>query len=300
MDADALLKAAETALNRAKSQGGEQVALFSEEMKVAAFLRFSLESDLRRAIDHNELSVVYQPIVDVERRAIVKAEALVRWKHPVRGMVPPTEFIALAEESGLILPLSRALMERVCTDIETLDAIVPADFRISVNLSGVNFMDVQLIPMVETLLTTRKLPAARLEFELTETVLMRDLDYATTILARLRQMGVRVAVDDFGTGYSSLAYLRRLAVDTLKIDRSFVNELEDGQGIAIVEAVIGLAQSLGLDVVAEGVESRAQLDALRQRGCHLIQGYLFARPLPFSELLRVLKDSSAFPFDGVL
>ena len=299
MDADALLKAAETALNRAKGLAGEQVALFSEEMKVAAFLRFSLESDLRRAIDNNELVVVYQPIVDVERRSIVKAEALVRWCHPVRGMVPPPEFISLAEESGLILPLTRGVMERVCADLAAMEKQIPADFRISVNLSGVNFMDVQLIPTVQELLAARQVRATRLEFELTETVLMRDLDYAMTILAQLRNMGVRVAVDDFGTGYSSLAYLRSLAVDTLKIDRSFVNELDDGQGIAIVEAVIGLAQSLGLDVVAEGVETAGQLDALRRRGCHLIQGFLFARPQPFAELTRTLRDVEHFPFDGL-
>ena len=199
-DADALLKAAETALNRAKTQAGEQVALFSEEMKVAAFLRFSLESDLRRAIENNELTVVYQPIVDVRRRAIVKAEALIRWKHSLRGMIPPPEFISLAEESGLILPLSRRLMDTVFADVARLEAVAPEGFRASVNLSGVNFMDVQLIPMVNSLLAARGVPATRLEFELTETVLMRDLDYATTILARLREMGVRVAVDDFGTG----------------------------------------------------------------------------------------------------
>ncbi|HMV63201.1 MAG TPA: EAL domain-containing protein [Rhodocyclaceae bacterium] len=293
-DADALLKAAETALNRAKTQAGEQVALFSEEMKVAAFLRFSLESDLRRAIENNELTVVYQPIVDVRRRAIVKAEALIRWKHSLRGMIPPPEFISLAEESGLILPLSRRLMDTVFADVARLEPVAPEGFRASVNLSGVNFMDVQLIPMVNGLLADRGVPATRLEFELTETVLMRDLDYATTILARLREMGVRVAVDDFGTGYSSLAYLHSLAVDTLKIDRSFVNELDSGQGGVIVEAVIGLAQSLGLDVVAEGVETAAQLGALRQRGCHLIQGYLFARPMPVDDLQRLLRDGADF------
>lgn len=294
-DADALLKAAETALNRAKRTNGEPVALFSEEMKVAAFLRFTLEGELRRAIGDDELRVVYQPIVDAATGTIVKAEALVRWPHMGRGPVPPPEFISLAEETGMIVPLSRAVFERVCADIAEWGATLPPDFRISVNLSGVNFMDAQLIPTVRTELERAGVPASRIEFELTETVLMRDLDYATNILAQLRDMGVRVAVDDFGTGYSSLAYLRRLAVDTLKIDRSFVNELDDGQGIAIVEAVIGLAHSLGLEVVAEGVETVSQLSALHQRGCHLIQGYLFARPMSAKMLTQALRNGIRMP-----
>lgn len=294
-DADALLKAAETALNRAKRTNGEPVALFSEEMKVAAFLRFTLEGELRRAIGDHELRVVYQPIVDAATGIIVKAEALVRWPHMGRGPVPPPEFISLAEETGMIVPLSREVFERVCADIAELEADMPPGFRISVNLSGVNFMDAQLIPTVRAELAKAGVPASRIEFELTETVLMRDLDYATGILAQLREMGVRVAVDDFGTGYSSLAYLRRLAVDTLKIDRSFVSELDDGQGIAIVEAVIGLAHSLGLEVVAEGVETIFQLAALHQRGCHLIQGYLFARPMSAKMLSQALQSGIRMP-----
>lgn len=294
-DADALLKAAETALNRAKRTNGEPVALFSEEMKVAAFLRFTLEGELRRAIGDHELRVVYQPIVDAATGMIVKAEALVRWPHMGRGPVPPPEFISLAEETGMIVPLSREVFERVCADIAELEADMPPGFRISVNLSGVNFMDAQLIPTVRAELAKAGVPASRIEFELTETVLMRDLDYATGILAQLREMGVRVAVDDFGTGFSSLAYLRRLAVDTLKIDRSFVSELDDGQGIAIVEAVIGLAHSLGLEVVAEGVETISQLAALHQRGCHLIQGYLFARPMSAKMLSQALQSGIRMP-----
>lgn len=283
-DADALLKAAETALNRAKRTNGEPVALFSEEMKVAAFLRFALESELRRAIVDGDLKVMYQPIVDAGTGSIVKAEALVRWSPAARGPVSPPEFISLAEETGMIVPLSRIVLGRVCADIAGWAGILPPRFRISVNLSGVNFMDAQLIPMVRSELARAGVEPSRIEFELTETVLMRDLDYAKGILAQLREMGVRVAVDDFGTGYSSLAYLRQLAVDTLKIDRSFVKELDDGQGIAIVEAVIALAYSLGLEVVAEGVETPSQLQALHQRGCRLIQGYLFARPMPAKAL----------------
>jgi EAL domain-containing protein (putative c-di-GMP-specific phosphodiesterase class I) len=266
-------------------------------MKVAAFLRFTLEGDLRRAIGEDELKVLYQPIVDVNRREIVKAEALVRWPHVSRGSVPPPEFISLAEETGMIVPLTRAVMERVCNDIVQLGDALPADFRVSINLSGVNFMDPQLIPTVRAVLEGAGLQASRIEFELTETVLMRDLDYATTILAQLREMGIRVAVDDFGTGYSSLAYLRRLAVDTLKIDRSFVSELVDGQGVAIVRAVIGLAHSLGLEVVAEGVETVAQLETLRDQGCHLIQGYLFARPMSSRALAQSLVSASILPVD---
>jgi diguanylate cyclase (GGDEF)-like protein len=254
-EADALLKAAETALNRAKRSTGEQVALFSEEMKVAAFLRFTLEGDLRRAIGEEELQVVYQPIVDLDGPRIAKVEALVRWAHLARGTVPPPEFISLAEETGMIVPLTRAVIEQVCSDIAHMGDALPPDFRVSINLSGVNFMDPQLIPTIRAVLGAAQVPPSRIEFELTETVLMRDLDYATATLAQLREMDIRVAVDDFGTGYSSLAYLRRLAVNTLKIDRSFIGELHDSQGLAIVEAVIGLARSLGMDVVAEGVET---------------------------------------------
>jgi len=298
-DADALLKAAETALNHAKRSRGDPLALFSEDMKVAAFLRFTLETDLRRAIGEDEMRMRYQPIVDIRRRAVVKAEALLRWPHASRGAVPPPEFISLAEETGLIVPLTRSVLEKVCADLLRLEHRLAPDFRISINLSGVNFMDTQLIPTVREVLAITGVAASRLEFELTETVLMRDLDHATAILAQLRDMGVRVAVDDFGTGYSSLAYLRRLAVDALKIDRSFVSELEDGQGVAIVEAVIGLAHSLGLEVVAEGVETAAQLDALCRRGCHLIQGYLFAMPMS-SEALADMLGSPFFIPEEVL
>ncbi|HQA08988.1 EAL domain-containing protein [Zoogloea sp.] len=294
-DADALLKAAETALNRAKRVTRDQVALFTEEMKVAAFLRFTLEGDLRRAIGDEELKVFYQPIIDVNRRAIVKAEALLRWPHTARGAVPPPEFISLAEETGMIVPLTRAVMERVCFDLAELDEALPEDFRVSINLSGANFMDPHLIATVREVLEGAGLAASRLEFELTETVLMRDLDYATIILAQLREMGIRVAVDDFGTGYSSLAYLRRLAVDTLKIDRSFVSELDDGQGVAIVKAVIGLAHSLGLEVVAEGVETVEQLNTLLSQGCHLIQGYLFARPMSHRAFVQALANACVMP-----
>ncbi len=294
-DADALLKAAETALNHAKRGRGDPLALFSEDMKVAAFLRFTLESDLRRAIGEDEMNMCYQPIIDVKRRAVVKAEALLRWPHASRGAVPPPEFISLAEETGLIVPLTRRVLEKVCADLLRLEHRLAADFRISINLSGVNFMDAQLIPTVREVLAMTGVAPSRLEFELTETVLMRDLDHATAILTQLRDMGVRVAVDDFGTGYSSLAYLRRLAVDALKIDRSFVNELDDGQGVAIVEAVIGLAHSLGLEVVAEGVETVAQLDALIRRGCHLIQGYLFAMPMSCAALADMFGSAYFIP-----
>ena len=195
----------------------------------------------------------------------------------------------------MIVPLTRAVIEQVCSDIVHMGDALPPDFRVSVNLSGVNFMDPQLIPTIRAVLGAAQVPPSRIEFELTETVLMRDLDYATTTLAQLREMDIRVAVDDFGTGYSSLAYLRRLAVDTLKIDRSFVNELDDGQGIAIVEAVIGLAHSLGLEVVAEGVETVAQLEALSRRGCHLIQGFLFARPMSSAMLAAALHNPAFVP-----
>ncbi|MCK6387702.1 putative bifunctional diguanylate cyclase/phosphodiesterase [Zoogloea sp.] len=292
-EADALLKAAETALNRAKRSTGEQVALFSEEMKVAAFLRFTLEGDLRRAIGEDELQVFYQPIVDLDGPRVAKVEALVRWAHLARGTVPPPEFISLAEETGMIVPLTRAVIEQVCSDIAHMGDALPPDFRVSINLSGVNFMDPHLIPTIRAVLGEAQVPPSRIEFELTETVLMRDLDYATATLAQLRDMDIRVAVDDFGTGYSSLAYLRRLAVNTLKIDRSFIGELHDSQGLAIVEAVIGLARSLGMDVVAEGVETPAQLEALRERGCHLIQGYLFARPMSRQALLHLLAGGPA-------
>ncbi|MDD3353186.1 EAL domain-containing protein [Zoogloea sp.] len=296
-DADALLKAAETALNRAKRSNGEPVSLFSEEMKIAALLRFTLEGELRKALAEGSLQVVYQPIVTLPERRVVKAEALVRWFHGTRGAVPPPEFISLAEETGMIVPLSRLVIERVCRDIADLEDRLPPDFRVSINLSGVNFMDVRLIPTVEEILRRAGVPPTRIEFELTETVLMRDLDYATSTLGQLRERGIRVAVDDFGTGYSSLAYLRRLAVDTLKIDRSFIHELSDGQGIAIVEAVIGLARSLGLEVVAEGVETTAQLQALVERGCHQIQGYLFARPMAPGLLAGMLSRVLEIPED---
>ena len=261
-------------------------------MKVAAFLRFTLEGDLRRAIGEEELQVLYQPIVDVARKAIVKAEALVRWPHLARGSVPPPEFISPGRGDRMIVPLTRAVMERVCNDIAELGSALPPDFRISINLSGVNFMDAQLIPTVRAVLDGRRRAGLGIEFELTETVLMRDLDYATVILAQLREMGIRVAVDDFGTGYSSLAYLRRLAVNTLKIDRSFVGELDDGQGVAIVKAVIGWPTAWGWRWWPRASDGRPSWRPCASRGCNLIQGYLFARPMSIRALAQSLACAS--------
>jgi EAL domain-containing protein (putative c-di-GMP-specific phosphodiesterase class I) len=255
-----------------------------------------MESDLRRAVDRGELRLHYQPLVDLVTGAVLGMEALLRWQHPVRGLVPPLSFIPLAEETGLILPIGRWVLQTACEQVRDWQRRFPSvsSLVLSVNLSARQFAQADLVGEVASVLDHTGLDPAALELEITESVVMDESEASVERLRALRALGVKLVLDDFGTGYSSLSYLRRLPLDTIKIDRSFVNGLgEDAANLPIVQAVISLAHGLGIGVVAEGIETAEQLRWLRQLVCDRGQGYFFARPLPRAEMEALLASTQA-------
>jgi diguanylate cyclase (GGDEF)-like protein/PAS domain S-box-containing protein len=280
-----LLRNADTALRRAKStrRGGCQYFELAMDTHLQAL--DDLRLSLRDALSRNELRLFYQPLVSMGSGTVITVEALVRWQHPVRGLVSPADFIPLAEETGWIVPIGRWVLQEACREAATW----PAEVRVAVNLSAVQFAHKDLGTEISTALAESGLAADRLELEVTETLLLQDDEANIQLMRALRKMGVRIAMDDFGTGYSSLGYLRRFPFDKIKIDQSLIRDLPDGSGgDAIVHATIALAHSLGISVTAEGVETQAQLDMLRENGCGQVQGYLFSRPVPAQELPALL------------
>jgi diguanylate cyclase (GGDEF)-like protein/PAS domain S-box-containing protein len=287
---DALLRAADMALYRAKSDGRGMFHFFEPEMDRRIQARRSLELDLRKAYQHGEFELYYQPLVNLERDEVSGFEALLRWRHPERGMIQPNEFIPLAEEIGLIVPIGEWVLRRACEDAATW----PANIKIAVNLSPVQFRNRGLVQAVLSALAHSGLSASRLELEITESVLLGETEANLATLHSLRALGASISMDDFGTGYSSLSYLRTFPFDKIKIDRSFVNEMmERADCVAIIRAVAGLGISLGIATTAEGVETSAQLDRLRAEGCTEIQGYLVSPPRPASEVARILAVNRA-------
>ncbi|MFP5505890.1 MAG: EAL domain-containing protein [Gammaproteobacteria bacterium] len=288
-DADTLLKNAELALYEAKNQGRNDFRFFASSLSVGVLERLVMENALRDAIERNELVLHYQPQYDLADGRLVGLEALVRWQHPGIGLVPPGQFIPLAEETGIIGRIGEWVLHEACRQAmewRTQGFPVP---RIAVNLSVQQLQGDSLTRQVAEALRITGLEPGSLELEVTESTIMRDPDGATAALARLRSLGVKLAVDDFGTGYSSLAYLKRLPLDRLKIDKSFVKDIGiDPSDEAISRAVIGLARSLGLETVAEGIEREEQAEFLRREGCDIGQGYLYSRPLPTAEIREVL------------
>jgi EAL domain-containing protein (putative c-di-GMP-specific phosphodiesterase class I) len=253
--------------------------------------RLEFENDLRRAIELGEMRVYYQPIVELESGQIVDVEALLRWQHPTRGLVSPIDFIPIAEETGLIIPIGKWVLEEACRQAATWRAQFPNEPRltVSVNLSPRQFQQPALIQQIEHALSQAGLSANSLKLEITEGMVMRDLEATISTLRRLRKLGIKIAIDDFGTGYSSLAYLKRLPIDIIKIDRSFIQDIgQDQENTAIVRAIISMAKALNLTVTAEGIETVEQLDLLRGWNCDRGQGYLFARPMEAETLTALL------------
>ncbi|MGH9750913.1 MAG: putative bifunctional diguanylate cyclase/phosphodiesterase [Candidatus Polarisedimenticolia bacterium] len=296
-EVETLLRNADSAMYHAKEAGLGGFQFYSRSMNASARRRLSLETSLRKALDRNEFLLYYQPLLDVLATSqggwgrILGAEALIRWKHPDLGLVPPGDFIPLAEETGLIVPLGEWVLR---TAVEQVQAWHDQGYQlrhVSVNLSGRQFrQQAQLVRAIELALRAAGLDPGRLDLEITESVLMRNAEDTVKSLHLLKEMGLRVSVDDFGTGYSSLAYLTRFPIDTLKIDQSFVRDITtDPADATIVQAIIAMAKSLNLGVVAEGVETRDQLVFLRDRGCRVMQGYLFSKPVPAEEFVRLLE-----------
>jgi diguanylate cyclase (GGDEF)-like protein len=280
-----LLKNAEMALDGAKADGGAGYRFFEPEMDAKMKARRTLEVALRAALANGEFELFYQPIVHLQKDRVTSCEALLRWQHPQRGMVSPMEFIPLAEEIGLIVPLGEWVLRKACADA----VLWPDEVKVAVNLSPIQVMNKNLVPVVVDALASSGLPARRLELEITESVLLQNTEATLATLHQLHQLGVKISMDDFGTGYSSLSYLRSFPFDKIKIDRSFVSGLVDGEDSrAIVQAIAGLAVNLGVMTTAEGVETQDQLQLIKLLGCTEMQGYLFSPPRRIEELAEIL------------
>jgi diguanylate cyclase (GGDEF)-like protein len=286
-DGAMLLRNADTAMHRAKKRGGDSLQCYTRDMNERAAEWLELENELRHAEDHGEFRLHYHPQVDIASGRIVGMEALLRWQHPRHGLLSPGEFLHLAEESGLIAEMGDWILRAACSQTRRWQQEGLEDLVVAVNLSGRQFAEEGLPRKLAAVLRDTGLPAANLEVEITETVAMQDVARATAVLHELKEIGVQLSVDDFGTGFSSLNYLKRFPIDKLKIDQSFVRHIPvDEEDAAIVRSVITLGHSLGLRVIAEGVESDAQLDWLRGEGCDQYQGFLAAQPLPPEEFAR--------------
>jgi len=280
-DAGDLLKNADIALYRAKSGGGASYRIFDLAMDLEARARNALAADLQNAIMRNEFEIHYQTVIDFESGKVCGAEALVRWRHPELGMVRPDQFIPLAEETGLIVPIGEWVLRTACTQA----ANWPKAFKLAVNLSPVQFRRGNLVEVVGAALAESGLPPERLEVEITETVSLQQNSHNLDQLLGIKKLGVSIALDDFGTGFSSLSYLRSFPFDVIKIDRSFVSEMSTRKDCAaIVNAVIALSKSLGVETTAEGIETQEQFELLRAAGCALGQGYMISKPLPAAEI----------------
>jgi len=279
LDADSLVRNADTAMYAAKADGRACFRFYNEEMNARSVEQLKLEEDLREAMREGQLELRYQPQVDTLTGRVVSLEALVRWKHPIRGLISPGDFIPVAERTGQIIELGEWVLAEVarhCTYWETLGLV---DFRVCVNISPLQFNQPNLVERVRHFLDTSGIDPARLELELTESAIMTDAKTNIDKLRQLNELGLDLAVDDFGTGYSSLSYLKRFPINTLKIDQSFVADMSSQDGVAIVDAIIVLAKTLNLRSIAEGIETRDQLRHLAAQHCDLMQGFFFARPL---------------------
>ncbi|GAB0058183.1 hypothetical protein SIID45300_02527 [Candidatus Magnetaquicoccaceae bacterium FCR-1] len=300
-EAAQLLKNAATALSHARRRGRNNYQFFSQEMTETAKRRFAMETSLRHAIEREELVLYYQPQVDLDTGLVVGAEALVRWRHPERGLVSPMEFIPVAEETGLILPIGEWVLRTACRQLADWGRMGLPMIRVGVNLSALQFQRQDLVKIVDSCLKETGIDPQCLDLEITESAIMEDVQKAVDVLNRISAMGVKLSIDDFGTGYSSLSQLRHFPFKTLKIDRSFIRSIENNPGdAAIVSAIIAMAHSLHQTVIVEGLETDAQLEIMRNLNCNEMQGYLFSAPTSaeaFTEMLRC--GASLSPKEGV-
>jgi diguanylate cyclase (GGDEF)-like protein/PAS domain S-box-containing protein len=297
-DPEEILRDADTAMYRAKSSGKARHEVFDRAMHAVAVNLLQLETDLRKALERRELFLVYQPIVALDDFRLCGFEALVRWQHPERGLVSPLDFIPVAEDTGQIIALGQWALLEACRQMRRWQRTVAAEAHLfmSVNLSSKQFTQPDLIEQVRTILAQTRLSPRNLKLEITESAVMENIETATEMLKQLRALGVQLAIDDFGTGYSSLSYLHRFAIDTLKIDRSFVTRMsENNENTEIVRTIVVLAQNLGMDVVAEGVETKEQLALLRRLGCEHGQGYYFSRPSSEADAEKIIAETCARP-----
>lgn len=291
---DMLLKCADMAMYKAKSLGRNRVVEYQSQMDEKAQQYLSIEKDLRYAIEHNEFNLLFQPQVDLQDNSIIGVEALLRWNHRERGLIKPEEFIPIAEDSTQIIFIGNWVFEEVCRYLSVWDKAGYKGFTMSVNISAVQFHQRDFIEFIESILSQYAIDPARIELELTESVIMEEHDFILQNFNRLKALGIQIAIDDFGTGYSNLNYLKRLPISRLKIDKSFVDCLEsDENDIAIIKAIISMAGSLGLRTIAEGVESLEQLKCLQAMGCHEVQGYYFKEPLASDDLIGVCSKGFA-------
>jgi diguanylate cyclase (GGDEF)-like protein len=284
-DTEQLLKNADMALYCVKANGRGTYAFFDPSMDAKVQQRRALEADLRAALGKGEFELHYQPIVALDTGAVLAFEALMRWRHPVRGLVSPADFVPLAEEVGLIVPMGEWVIETACREAASWSA----PYRVAVNLSPIQFRSARLLETVEASLRYAGLDPSRLELEITESTMLQDSPATLAALHHLHGLGISIGMDDFGTGYSSLSYLRSFPFDKIKIDKAFIRDIHDSADAgAIVEAVVTLARSLNMVTLAEGVETAAQCEAVRRAGCQQAQGFLFSPPVPSSEIAATL------------
>jgi len=292
-DFASLLKSADIAAYRAKEQGKNNYLFYSEEMNDHLSARIAKETRLQGALEKNEFVLHYEPKIEINTGRITGMEALIRWQHPDLGLLPPLEFIGLAENSGLIVPIGAWVLRTGCAYNQTLQGRVPAPLTVSVNLSARQFEDKHLLREIERALNESALKPGNLELEITESMVMRDIQSSKKILDGIKSMGIRLAIDDFGTGYSSLVSIKRFPFDCIKIDRSFIKDIpQDPDDVAITQAIIAMAHSLRLKVIAEGVETREQLDFLTELGCHEFQGHYFRKPQPAEDFSKLLRENA--------
>jgi diguanylate cyclase (GGDEF)-like protein len=294
VDMQNLLKNADIAMYRAKEQGKNNYQFYSAQMNVHSVERLTLESALRRAVERHEFELHYQAKIDMESGRITGMEALVRWNPPDKPSVQPAQFITLAEETGLIVPIGDWVLKTACAHNKSWQDRGLPPLRMAVNLSARQFAHEKLLHDVARVLKETGLDPATLEFEITESMVMHNPEHAVKLLNELKAMGIHLSIDDFGTGYSSLSYLKRFPIDSVKIDGSFIRDIPgDPDDAAITQAIIAMAHGLRLTVIAEGVETPEQVRFLRDHGCDEIQGYYFSKPLPENEFVRLLQDSVA-------